>query len=200
MGHLTAQAQGNWDQLHDFMTKQERAVITKTNKELKANSSSHESQFIKLAGKIEEVKKQLSTTLTTNKQQAETETDQTIKAMKFVLTKELQKIEDTVVSEVRFMVQQLQSEIQQDIKAVQEHFQKDYGQLLKECSQLTLLTDKLSTNMKEMQTQMEAKLESQGKTMADLSGKSVTTSNLLPPTSVTSPAAPTIVKNDHIKL
>lgn len=65
IGYLTAQAQGNWDQLNDFMTKQERAVIELT-KELKSNSSSHESQITTLAGKIDEIKQQLSTTLSTS--------------------------------------------------------------------------------------------------------------------------------------
>lgn len=196
IGHLTAQAQGSWDQLHDFLTKQEKAVI-----KLKSNSSSHESQITELVGKIDEIKRQLSTTLSTNKQQAETESDQTIKAMKFIITKELRKIENNLMSEVRCMVQQLQFKIQLDIKAVQQHFQRDYGQLLKESSQLTLLTDKLFTNMKELQTKMEAKFESQEKRMADLSEKSITLHNHLPPSPVTFPAAATtVVKSDHIKL
>lgn len=77
MGQLTARAQGNWDQLHDCMLRQEKAV-TELTKELKSYSSSHESQITKLAGKMDEIKQQLSTTLSANKQQAETESDQTI--------------------------------------------------------------------------------------------------------------------------
>lgn len=110
-------------------------------------------------------------------------------------------MENTLVSEVRFMVQQLQSEMQQDIKAVQQYFQSDYGQLLKESSQLTLLTNKLSTNMKELQTKIEAKLESQEKRIADLRATDISLHNPLPQSTVISPAAPTtFVKSDHIKL
>lgn len=125
--------------------------------------------------------------------------------MKMMMTKELQKVENTLVGEVRFMVQQLQSEIQQDIQSVQQHFQKGSDQLLEKNSQLTLLTDKMSTNMKELQTEMEAKFESQGKIINDLSGKSISLHNPISsspsPSQVTHPAAPaTAVKNDHIKL
>lgn len=181
------------------MTKQEKAVTELTN-ELKSNSSSHESQITKLAGKMDEIKQQLSTTLSANKQQAETESDQTIKAMKMMMAQELQKVENTLVTEVRFIVQQLQSEIQQDIQSVQQHLQKDSDQLLGKSSQLTLLTDKLSTNMKELQTKMEAKFESQEKRITDLS---ISLHNPLSqsPSQMTPPAAPsTVVKTDHLKL
>lgn len=133
------------------------------------------------------------TTLSTNKRQAETEADQTIKAMKLMMTEELRKVEDTLVSEVRSMVQQLQLEVQQDIQAVQRHSQRAYDEL-------TLHIGKLSTNMKELQTEMEAKFDIQEKVIADLTGKSVPLRNTLPPLSVTSPAPATVVKSDHIKL
>ncbi|KAI2658617.1 hypothetical protein H4Q32_016718 [Labeo rohita] len=94
----------------------------------------------------------------------------------------------------------LQSVIQQGIKAVQQHFQRDCGKLLKESSQLTLPTDELPTNMKELQTKMEAKFENQEKRMADLSEKSTLPKPLPVPSPVTSPVTHTAVKSDHIKL
>jgi len=190
IGLLTAQAQGNWDQLHNSMTAQERAV-TELTKELKSNLSSFESQITTLARKTEEIKQQVSTVLSITKQQVETESDQTIKAVKMMVTTEFQKAETTIVSEVRYVVQQVHSEIQQDIQAVQQHLQKDYDQLLKKSSSLTSLIDKLSTNMQELQTKMEAKFEIQEKMLTDLSNKSITFHDSSPPAPVTPLVAPT---------
>lgn len=78
---------------------------------------------------MEEIKQHISITSSTNKQQSETELDQTIKAMELLMTEELRKIECRLVSELRFLVQQLQLEVQQDI---QRHVQKTYDELLKE--------------------------------------------------------------------
>lgn len=47
--------------------------------------------------------------------------------MKNIITDEFQKVESTLVSEVNFMEDQLQSEVQQDIRAVQ-HALKSWSQ------------------------------------------------------------------------
>lgn len=73
--------------------------------------------------------------------------------------------------------------------------------MTKDCSQLTLPTDELPTNMKELQSKMEAKFENQEKRMADLSEKSTLPKPLPVPSPVTSPVTHTaVVKSDHIKL
>lgn len=102
------------------MTQQESVLIELTN-ELKSTSATHQREITQLAGKVEEFK-----------QQVEKESDQTLKPMKRMMAEELQKVEGTLVSEIRFLVQQLQSEVQQDIKAVQRNFQKTFDELLKE--------------------------------------------------------------------
>lgn len=197
INQLTTQVQYNWDNLHDFMTQQERAV-TELTTELKSTSAGHQREITRLAVKMEEIKQQISTTVATNKQQAETESDQTIKAMKLLMTEELKIVEGTLMSEVRFLVQQLQAELQQDVQAVQRNFQKTYDELVKESKQLTSFTFNLSTNIKDLQTKIEAKFDTQVKGKNDISDEHPTQSTATHQVISSAPAA--IVKSDHIKL
>ncbi|XP_073729489.1 uncharacterized protein [Misgurnus anguillicaudatus] len=205
IGQLTSQVQGNWDTIYDFMTKHEKAV-TELTKELQSSSSDHKKETTELAGKIEQMKQHMSVTLSAHKKQADSETDQTLKAIKLLLTEELKKTENTLVSEMQFLVQQLQAEVQQDIQALQRNHQRSSDDLLKETNQLISFTGKLSTNLSELQSQMETKFDIQEKTIADLKVKSVSSSNtsslVTTPVSIPTPVPipATVVKSDHIKV
>ncbi len=63
---------------------------------------------------------QILDTIAAHKRDEEGSADQLIKAMKVMVTGELQKSESTLISEVRFMVEQVQLELQKDIQATQE--------------------------------------------------------------------------------
>ncbi len=50
----------------------------------------------------------------------ETETDQMVKTMRLLIMDEFKIVENSLTSNVRFMVEQLQQEVQEDIRAVQK--------------------------------------------------------------------------------
>lgn len=111
MQHLTTQLQGNWDRLFERQTNQEKTV-SKLTYELKQLTSHTGGQLDALTVKMESNHQQLFTTLTATNQQEATETDQLIKAMRMLLTEKLQKTEATMCTQFRFMVEQLQLELQ----------------------------------------------------------------------------------------
>ncbi len=200
---FTAQVKGNWDILFDFMKRQEK-IVNDLTQEIKDTSSHHENQLADLAVKVEDNKSQVFTLLTTTKQHEESETDKLTKAMKEMITAELQKVESTVMSEMRFMVDQLQSEVQQDIKAGQHTFQTSHDCITSELQQCVTQIHKFSTCVKELRNELEKgfqdinnQIEEQQKLAPQII--STTTTSTLP--SDSSPLLPTsVVKSDHIKL
>lgn len=78
----------------------------------------------------------ISKILSENTQQTEIETDQTVKTMKLLITDELQKVEKSMASNIRFMVEQLQQEVRQDIRAIELNFQKSHDELTKSLSDI----------------------------------------------------------------
>lgn len=81
--------------------------------------------------------------------------DKLIKAMKQMITAELQKMESTLVSEMHFMVDQLQSEVQLDIKAVQHRFQTSHDHITIEFQQFVTQNNQLSTCVKGLRKEMK---------------------------------------------
>lgn len=61
--------------------------------------------------------------------------DQWTKATKRLITKELNKSRDTLLSEVRFLIQQFQAEVQQDLKVTFQTLKDNQEQLTKEFHQ-----------------------------------------------------------------
>ncbi len=117
-----AHLQGNWDNLTEFMKRQEKTVNEFT-QVLKASSSHHENQIIDLAAKVETNNQQVVTLMTATKQQEAVEADQLIKAVQLMISKEIQKMEQSFTCVVRDKMEQLRVELQQDIKAIQHTFQ-----------------------------------------------------------------------------
>lgn len=150
-----------------YKKKQEKAVCELT-QGLKASSSQHTDQINNLATKVKDNQQQVLTLLASNKKQDESETDQLTKAIKLMISGELQKVESTVVSEVRFMVDQLQLEVQQDLKAMQQHFQTSHGQLTSEIQQCNSQTASLCTDLMKFQTEMVDRCKMQEKKLLDL--------------------------------
>lgn len=200
--HFTAQVQGNWDNLREFMKNQERNVDELT-QVLKASSSHREKQINDLSAKVETNKQQVLTLLTTSKQQEAAETDQLIKAVKLMFSKEIQKMESTITSAVHDQVERLRVEVQQDIQAIQH----------------TLLSglDNVTTNLQQCETQIDkcricvAELRNDfqvynKKTVEPLMKQttaqvpSTTLSTPQAPETISTPLSIPIVKSDHIKL
>ncbi len=99
--------------------------------------SLHDAKLATLAAKMETNHQQILDTIAVHKQDEEGSSDQLIKAMKVMVTGELQKHESTLILEVRFMVEQVQRELQRDMQATQENSRKDCEQLSKEISHCT---------------------------------------------------------------
>lgn len=207
MQHFTSRVQGNWDTLLDFIKKQEKAVSELT-QGLKATSSQHCDQITNLATKMKDNQQQVLTLVASNKKQDEDETDQLTKAIKLMITGELKKVESTFVSEVRFIVDQLQLELQQDLKTMQQNFQKSHDRLTAEMHQCSVQTASLCTDFKKFQTEMVERSKMQEKKLVDLLKESIptppgTTSISSPPSTVTAPEIPpttTVVRSDHLKI
>lgn len=209
MHQLTSRVQGNWDTLLDFVETQTKAVGELT-QGLKAASSQHSDQINNLSTKVSDNQQQVLTLLATSGKQDESEADQLTKAIKLMISGELQKVESTVVSEVRFMVDQLQLEVQQDLKTMQQHFQKSHDQLTTEIQQCNSQTASLCTNLRKFETEMTDQCKTQEKKMVALlkerlPSPPVSTSlpSLPPSPSVTTLApasAATGVRSDHLKL
>uniref|UniRef100_A0A9J7XVL9 ribonuclease H n=1 Tax=Cyprinus carpio carpio TaxID=630221 RepID=A0A9J7XVL9_CYPCA len=103
------------------------------------------------------------------------------------------------------MVEQLQVELQRDIRATQKNLQKDQEQLSTECNHCITQVDKLTTQLKELQTDME-KGKRQVEDMADHQSKGVQPTShftLTAPSPLENvPECPPIPagKSDHLKL
>lgn len=130
IGYLTTQVQGNRDKLFDLLENQEAAVSVLTS-ELKQSSSQHESQLKGLADKVDKHTQQISKILSDNKQQTETETDQMVKTMKLLITDELQENEKSLVSNIRFMVDNFKKKSTKTSKLSKQTFKKVTMKLLK---------------------------------------------------------------------
>ncbi|KAL1268388.1 hypothetical protein QQF64_033751 [Cirrhinus molitorella] len=203
--HFTAQVQGNWNILFDFMKRQEKTVTDLT-QQMKVSSSHHTTQFADLAAKVEDNKSQVFTLLSMTKKQEESETDKLTKATKQMITDELQKVESTLVSEMRFMVDQLQSEVQQDIKAVQHSFQTNHDHITSELQHYFTQIDKFSTCVQELRNEMEKGSQGLKKLIEEQKLSLPEPSNSIsstPPAESSTSATPLpspVVKSDHIKL
>ncbi|XP_056336516.1 uncharacterized protein LOC130247295 [Danio aesculapii] len=153
MQHLTSQVQGNWETLMNTTEKQEEA-IRKLTHELKTASTHHTDQAANMATKIQENQQQVLTLLSTNKTQEDAETDQLTLAINLMLTTEVQKAESTIVSKMRFMVNRLQAEVQQDLKNMQQNLQKSHDQLTTEIQKCNRQTVDVCADFKKFQTEV----------------------------------------------
>lgn len=198
--HLTTQLQGNWDRLFESQKNQEKSVSELTHK-VKQLTSRTDGQLYVLTVKMESNHQQLFTTLTATKQQEETETDQFIKAMRMLLTEKLQKTEVTMCTEFRFMVEQLQLELQQDIKTTQRIFQKDHEQLSADVTRGNIKMDELDKKITELQLEMN-RFKTSKVDIDRQSESSSTTPPNIPASPIVSPAhhLTPAIKSDHLRL
>ncbi len=191
-----AHVQGNWDNLTEFMKRQEKTVNEFT-QVLKASSSHHENQIIDLAAKVETNNQQVVTLMTATKQQEAVEADQLIKAVQLMISKEIQKMEQSFTCVVRDKMEQLRVELQQDIKAIQHTFQGSLDNVTTNLQQCETQIHKCCNCVAELQNDVQVfikeKTEAQtGKTTKIPGAHSIETVSPLLPMS--------LAKSDHIKL
>lgn len=212
MYQLSEHVQGNWDILFNCLKQQDTALKVLT-QELATTTSQHDAKIETLTAKIKSNHQQIQALITVKNQHDEENTDQLTKAMKVMVTGELQKSEQAIISEVRFMVEQLQLEVQKDIQEMQHSTQKDCGQLFQEISQCSIQLNTVSDSLKELKSEISSYFKFPGKTVTDFSSMTLkspphspaaegetskphTSASVHPP-----PSHPTFgVKSDHLKL
>lgn len=188
---INAHVHDNWNNLMEFMKGQEKTVKELT-QVLKTSSSHHENQITDLAAKVETNNQQVVTLMTAGKQQEEAETDQMVKAVQLMMSKEIQKMELSLTSVVRDKVEQLRVEIQQDIKAMQRALQGSLDQVTTNLQQCETQIHKCRTGVAELQHDVQVLKEDKAKVQTEKN----TQVSIFPPTEIVS----TPFKSDHIKL
>jgi len=184
--HQLTQVKGNWDTLTQHIQTHERSIGELT-KELKTMSVHHESLISNLMDKFKYNQQEVLTQISDCKQQVKKEADQLTNSFKDVFSDELNQAKATYVSEVRFMIDQLQKEIQQDIKSYLVTHQRNHDQLSTELTQCTQTTNTLCAAVNSLQTELEKRFERQEKQLTDLKTRDYSP---LPQTSPVSPTSP----------
>nr|XP_055053112.1 uncharacterized protein LOC129438391 [Misgurnus anguillicaudatus]XP_055053113.1 uncharacterized protein LOC129438391 [Misgurnus anguillicaudatus] len=205
IGQLTSQVRENWETIQECMSKHEKAMFELT-KEVQSSASTSKQEITAIAVKMEGVEQLVTNTLSAQKQQVENEMVKTLEAIKLMVTDELKTVESTLISQMQFLVRQLQMEVQQDIHTLHKHIQDTHEGMLKESNQVIIRTDQLVANLCDLQTKMETKYDDQEKIIAELKAKSTTSINITPsaitsvPNPMPTPIPATVVKTDHIRI
>ncbi|KAL1262313.1 hypothetical protein QQF64_007578 [Cirrhinus molitorella] len=193
---MNAHVQGNWDNLMESMKRQEKTVNELT-KVLKTSSSHHEKQITDLATKVESSNQQVVTLMTALKQQEAAESDQLIKAVQLMITKEIKKMELTFTSVVQDKVEQLRMEVQQDIKTVQRALQSSLDQVTTDLQQCETQIDKCHTCVAELQNDFQVYNKQNAEPQT---ANAPPVSSTHPVETVANPLPVPLIKSDHIKL
>ncbi|RXN37684.1 Retrovirus-related Pol poly from [Labeo rohita] len=200
---LTAHVQGNWDTVFEHMQTHEKTVGELT-QGLKATSAHHDTLIAQLADKMEHNQKNVLSCISKNKEDVKEEIDQLVKSVKIDISAELYKAQTTFVSEVRFMMEQLQGELQQDIKTYLVTLQRNHDQMSTELTQCTQTTKTLCITVQDLQTEIEKKFNTLESQMAGLQREDPSSPPSsaadLPAIPVSGPAPLPGIKSDHLKL
>ncbi|XP_073670965.1 uncharacterized protein [Paramisgurnus dabryanus] len=198
---FTAQFQSNWDQLMQSMDRQEETLKELT-QAMKTSSSHHKIQITELAAQVESNKHQVITLLTADKQQETSQIDQLLKAVKLMISEELHDRESLIINEIRFMVEQLQVEVQQDLKGMKDTFLKSFDQLTSKMEQCAIQADKCLTGVADLNEKFQASPEETVETVSTQTTQVPDTSHSLPPSTEIVPnlLLNPIIKSDHIRL
>lgn len=105
--------------------------------------------------------------------------------VKLLITNELQKVKKSLSSNICLMVEQLQKEVQQDIRAVQLNLQKQHDDVVKD-----LQSKRISDRSNELPMKTEHKITVDSQTETELSD----------PTIVLPLINAVAIKSDHLKL
>lgn len=151
---------------------------------------------------METNKQQDVTLLTAAKQQDAAEAYQLVKAVKCIISKEIQKLESSITSAVQDKVEQLWVEVQQDIKAIQHTLQGNLDHVNTNLQQCETQIDKCHTYVTELQSDFyvynKKSVEPQmKKPTAEIPSTTLPISQSTK--TVSTPLPTPMVKSDHIK-
>lgn len=115
LNQLAEQTQKGWNRMYLEINGQKVAIQELTTY-LKGSQNSSKQQFKELVDRSSANHQQLCTMITSHKGSEEPGMDNFVKVIKPILEEEVKNSETSLLSEVRFMVEQLQAEIQQELK------------------------------------------------------------------------------------
>lgn len=99
----------------------------------------------------------------------ELELDQIVKGVKTVTSEEIKNSKTSLLSEIRFMMEQLQVELQQEVRALHKHVLDNNGNVCKadycvtQIHELSIKVDKMENNTKEQREDVESKMDALGR-------------------------------------
>lgn len=157
---LIKQIQGDLDMLKKCIQRQE-TTVSKLTQEVKDKFVQHSTQMSTAVAKMEDNQKQLFKCIADNQQKKESEIDQWTKAIKHLITEQLNKGKATVVSDVHFLIQQFQAEVQQDLKVTFQSLKDIQEQLTKEFHQCKTQMDDLCSNTQKFHLGLSKDLQTQ---------------------------------------
>ncbi len=201
---LMKQVQGDLDTLKQFIQGQETTVSELT-QEVKDNFVHHSTQMSTVVATMEDNQRQLFKCIADNQQKMETEMDQWAKTTKRLIPEELNKSGATLMSEVHFLIQQFQAEVQQDLKVTFQSLKENQEQLTKEFHQCKTQMDDLCSDTKKFHLDLATDLQTQVKALTTSQPQPVASSSIsvqasLSPVSTIADNPSSITKSDHLKL
>jgi len=121
-GQLTEQVHDNLNKLYQYLGKQDK-VLNDLIKQVQRSRFHVESKINKLAEQTEHSFRNLHGVMSSAKDKNDSEMDIMMKAIKTVMSEEADRMKVSLVSELGFMVDQLQIEVQRDLKDTQKAVQ-----------------------------------------------------------------------------
>ncbi|XP_067281116.1 hyaluronan mediated motility receptor-like [Pseudorasbora parva] len=143
LGRLTDQAH---DHLDKFQQKQEK-VLNELAKQVQRSRFHLESKLNKLTGQTEQSLRNLHTFVSASKEKFDHEMDTIMKANKTVISSEVDQAKATIVSDLGFMIKQMQIEFQDELQVTQKMFDKKNFELIKCVGDCTSMLKILSTKV-----------------------------------------------------
>lgn len=148
-GQLTEQVHDNLNKLNQDLGKQDK-VLNDLIKQVQRSRFHVESKINKLAEQTDQSLQNLYRVVSSNKDKNDSEMDTIMKAIKTVVSEEMDRVKVSLVSELGFMVDQLQIEVQRDLKDMQKAVQEKNTELVNHFSEYSSALKSLSTRVDEM--------------------------------------------------
>lgn len=198
--------QRSWERMHTEI-KEQNAAIKELTTSLKNENISQE-QFKSLGDQMRTNHRELFTLIKTHHESTESEMDKLVKGMKHMIEEEVKNSAISLLSEVRFMVEQFQMETQQDLKGYHTATEESISKLSETVMAMNKDLNKLTIHMSTVESEREAQIELLDKMNSNLESRLVTfreeAKSAVSSSRSVSPGAvvttPTSIKSDHIKL
>ncbi|XP_060767299.1 uncharacterized protein LOC132874863 [Neoarius graeffei] len=221
LGALALKTPDNWALIFQKLEQQD-AQLSKVTK-LMARSRFHLEAKVEVVSEMAKTEfTKLSAALTASTQKTENEWDKLLKAIKTIITEEVKNQSITQLEEIRFMVEQLQAEVQQEILSQRRAVAADCGHLSQNMDSCVRITNQINTSLGHLPahitkeyniltnkiTELEKKIEQHVSTISPLTGMrpSVTPHTTATPASLPSHSSfmpttpPTGTKSGHLKV